>query len=93
MVLRDRAQVEAVRPNMALLEALDKRICISAADEEYDFCQPLFFCPGDGVPEDPVTGSTHSMLIPYWGAKLNKNRPAGAPGVGAQRRAALPVAR
>ncbi|HCD5423708.1 TPA: PhzF family phenazine biosynthesis protein [Klebsiella aerogenes] len=71
VVLRDRAQVEAVRPNMALLETLDKRICISAADEEYDFVS-RFFCPGDGVPEDPVTGSTHSMLIPYWGAKLNK---------------------
>lgn len=63
VVLRDRAQVEAVRPNMALLETLDKRICISAADEEYDFVS-RFFCPGDGVPEDPVTGSTHSMLIP-----------------------------
>ena len=71
VVLRDRAQVEAVRPNMAALETLDKMICISAADEEYDFVS-RFFCPGESVPEDPVTGSTHSMLIPYWGEKLGK---------------------
>ncbi len=38
-------------------------ICVSAPDEEYDFVS-RFFCPGEGVPEDPVTGSAHSMLIP-----------------------------
>ena len=33
-----------------------------------------FFCPGEGVPEDPVTGSAHSMLIPYWSEKLGKTQ-------------------
>ena len=45
VVLADRQQVEAVRPDMQLLERLGKMICISAPDEEYDFVS-RFFCPG-----------------------------------------------
>ncbi|EMB4682296.1 PhzF family phenazine biosynthesis protein [Klebsiella pneumoniae] len=71
VVLADRQQVEAVRPDMARLQTLGKMICVSAPDEEYDFVS-RFFCPGEGVPEDPVTGSAHSMLIPWWGEKLGK---------------------
>ncbi|HDZ9278695.1 TPA: PhzF family phenazine biosynthesis protein [Klebsiella pneumoniae] len=67
----DRQLVEAVRPDMARLRTLGKMICVSAPDEEYDFVS-RFFCPGEGVPEDPVTGSAHSMLIPWWGEKLGK---------------------
>ncbi len=62
VVLADRQQVEAVRTDMARLRTLGKMICVSAPDEEYDFVS-RFFCPGEGVPEDPVTGSAHSMLI------------------------------
>ena len=50
---------------------LDKMVCVTAPGDEYDFVS-RFFCPGEGVPEDPVTGSTHSMLIPYWSDKLGK---------------------
>lgn len=71
VLLADRQQVEAVRPDMARLQTLGKMICVSAPDEEYDFVS-RFFCPGEGVPEDPVTGSAHSMLIPWWGEKLGK---------------------
>ncbi|HHG8774028.1 TPA: PhzF family phenazine biosynthesis protein [Raoultella planticola] len=71
VVLNDRQQVEAVRPDMQQLQRLGKMICVSAADDEYDFVS-RFFCPGEAVAEDPVTGSAHSMLIPYWGAKLGK---------------------
>lgn len=71
VVLENRQQVEAVRPNMSLLAQTGKMICVSAADEQYDFVS-RFFCPGEGVFEDPVTGSAHSMLIPYWGEKLAK---------------------
>ncbi len=71
VILENRQQVEAVRPNMSLLERTGKMICVSAADDEYDFVS-RFFCPGEGVVEDPVTGSAHSMLIPYWGEKLAK---------------------
>ena len=51
-------------------------ICVSAPDEEYDFVS-RFFCPGEGVPEDPVTGSAHSMLIPV-GRKAGENHHDGA---------------
>ncbi|WP_442985600.1 PhzF family phenazine biosynthesis protein [Scandinavium sp. SGZ-S8] len=40
---------------------------------EYDFVS-RFFSPGEAVWEDPVTGSAHSMLIPYWSKKLGKTR-------------------
>ena len=71
VILRDRQQVESVQPDMHQLQRLGKMICISAADDEYDFVS-RFFCPGESLWEDPVTGSTHSMLIPYWGEKLGK---------------------
>lgn len=79
VILENRQQVEAVRPNMSLLERTGKMICVSAADDEYDFVS-RFFCPGEGVVEDPVTGSAHSMLIPYWG-KTGQNDAAGAAGL------------
>ncbi len=90
VVLADRQQVEAVRPDMARLRTLGKMICVSAPDEEYDFVS-RFFCPGEGVPEDPVTGSAHSMLIPV-GRKAGENHHDGAPGLRSRRRPALPVA-
>ncbi len=77
VVLADRQQVEAVRPDMARLRTLGKMICVSAPDEEYDFVS-RFFCPGEGVPEDPVTGSAHSMLIPV-GREAGENHHDGAP--------------
>ena len=42
-------------------------------DGEYDFVS-RFFSPGEAVWEDPVTGSAHTMLIPYWGEKLGKTQ-------------------
>jgi PhzF family phenazine biosynthesis protein len=39
---------------------------------KYDFVS-RFFCPGIGIDEDPVTGSAHCCLGPYWAEKLNKN--------------------
>ncbi len=46
-------------------------IC-TAQSEKFDFVS-RFFAPAIGVNEDPVTGSAHTMLIPYWAKKLNKN--------------------
>lgn len=39
---------------------------------EYDFVS-RYFAPGAGIPEDPVTGSIHATLVPYWSEKLGKN--------------------
>ena len=74
VVLENQQQVEAVRPNINAMLPLGKMVCITAPGEgEYDFVS-RFFCPGEAVVEDPVTGSAHSMLIPYWAVKLNKTQ-------------------
>ena len=48
-------------------------LVITARGDEYDFVSRCFF-PSAGIPEDPVTGSAHSTLVPYWAEKLGKNR-------------------
>lgn len=68
------AAVREARPDMAALAALDYRgIIITAPGEEHDFIS-RFFGPAVGVPEDPVTGSAHTKLMPYWAGKLGRNR-------------------
>jgi len=67
------ADVCTLEPDMAALAALPARgIIITAASDlpHFDFVS-RFFAPAVGVPEDPVTGSAHCCLGPYWGAKLN----------------------
>ncbi len=72
--LATRDQVEAVRPNISAMNPGEHKVTITAAgQDEYDFVS-RFFSPGEAVWEDPVTGSAHTMLIPYWSAKLGKNR-------------------
>ncbi|QLP22732.1 PhzF family phenazine biosynthesis protein [Enterobacter roggenkampii] len=71
VVLESQQQVEALTPDIGAMIPLDKMVCVTAPGEKYDFVS-RFFCPGEGVPEDPVTGSAHSMLIPYWSEKLGK---------------------
>lgn len=74
VVLENQQQVETLRPNINAMIPLGKMVCITAPGEgEYDFVS-RFFCPGEAVAEDPVTGSAHSMLIPYWAEKLNKTQ-------------------
>lgn len=72
--LADRQQVEAVKPDIAAMVPGDHKVTITApGGDEYDFVS-RFFSPGEAVWEDPVTGSAHTMLIPYWSQKLGKNR-------------------
>ena len=73
VVLENQQQVEALIPDIEAMMPLDKMVCVTAPGDEYDFVS-RFFCPGESVPEDPVTGSTHSMLIPYWSEKLGKTQ-------------------
>lgn len=66
--------LRTLTPNFAMLSGADRGAfmvtCKSDANE-YDFlCR--FFAPGVGIPEDPVTGSAHCYLAPYWSAKLGK---------------------
>ncbi len=73
MVLLDseKAVVE-VQPDFSVLEQIDCRgVIITAQGEGCDFVS-RFFAPRVGVPEDPVTGSAHCVLIPYWEKVLNR---------------------
>ena len=47
-------------------------LIVSSIDDKYDFIS-RYFCPKYGIDEDPVTGSAHTTLIPYWSDKLGKN--------------------
>lgn len=70
----DEATVRRLAPNLDALARVDARgvIVTSRADKgTYDFVS-RFFAPQSGVPEDPVTGSAHCALTPYWSAKLGK---------------------
>ena len=68
------SDIAALSPDMRLLAQLPERCVIATApadDPELDFVS-RFFAPNYGIDEDPVTGSAHCMLAPYWGARLNK---------------------
>ncbi|MBV7333637.1 PhzF family phenazine biosynthesis protein [Chloroflexi bacterium TSY] len=71
--------VHAVKPDFGELARINTRgvIVTSRSDQdEYDFIS-RFFGPGAGIPEDPVTGSAHCCLAPYWSEKLGKTEMIG----------------
>ena len=73
------ADVCDCEPDMAALAAIPARgIIVTAASDlaDFDFVS-RFFAPSVGVPEDPVTGSAHCCLGPYWGEKLHKTELSG----------------
>jgi PhzF family phenazine biosynthesis protein len=66
-------EVKALTPDMAKLATLDRfGMIVTAPGTNCDFVS-RFFAPAQGVPEDPVTGSAHCTLIPYWARRLGKN--------------------
>jgi predicted PhzF superfamily epimerase YddE/YHI9 len=72
VVLENRQQVEAITPNISAMTPGEHKVAVTArGDGDYDFVS-RFFSPGVAVWEDPVTGSAHTMLIPYWSEKLGK---------------------
>jgi PhzF family phenazine biosynthesis protein len=71
-VLPDAGTVRALDPDRHALGRIDARgVCVTAPDDEYDFVS-RFFAPAVGVSEDPVTGSAHCMLAPYWAERLGR---------------------
>jgi PhzF family phenazine biosynthesis protein len=72
-VFDSESTVRAITPNQALLGELDLRgIIVTAPGTDVDFVS-RFFAPKYGIHEDPVTGSAHCTLAPYWANKLGKN--------------------
>jgi PhzF family phenazine biosynthesis protein len=70
--LESEETVRALKPDHRTLRNLPVRgVIVTARSTEFDFIS-RFFAPGSGIDEDPVTGSAHCALAPYWGAKLGK---------------------
>ncbi|MGI4750569.1 MAG: PhzF family phenazine biosynthesis protein [Janthinobacterium lividum] len=73
VVYESEAAIINLKPDFALLGKIDViGIIVTAPGEEVDFVS-RFFAPSCSVPEDPVTGSAHCTLIPYWAKRLDKN--------------------
>jgi predicted PhzF superfamily epimerase YddE/YHI9 len=71
-VFDDEAEVQALNPDFAALKTLDcLGIIATAPGRDCDFVS-RFFAPGAGVDEDPVTGSAHCTLIPFWAQRQGK---------------------
>lgn len=67
-------RLRALIPDMATLARLECRgIIVTARSKDYDFVS-RFFAPREGISEDPVTGSAHCALGPYWGGKLHRRK-------------------
>ena len=76
VVLGSQREVEALRPDFSKLAAAPGRGVIVTApggEEGVDFVSRCFF-PQSGIDEDPVTGSAHCVLVPYWASRLGKKR-------------------
>ena len=72
LIYETQKDIEAIQPNFNLLNKLDCRgVIVSSKGNEVDFVS-RFFAPQCGIPEDPVTGSAHTTLAPYWSKKLGK---------------------
>ncbi len=67
------AEIAALKPDLAALGKVDcwAAIVTAPGDNGIDFVS-RFFAPAQGVPEDPVTGSAHCTLVPYWAKRLGK---------------------
>jgi PhzF family phenazine biosynthesis protein len=79
VVVETEAEVRDLTPNHALLRKIPVRgviVTARSSSADYDFVS-RFFAPGAGVDEDPVTGSAHCCLAPYWAERLNRAEMVG----------------
>lgn len=70
-LLENEEAVRNCQPDFSLINQLEKCLIITSSGHNVDFVS-RFFGPQVGVNEDPVTGSAHCVLIPFWSKKLNK---------------------
>lgn len=66
-------EVLNAKPDFTALKKTGEMLILTAKGKTVDFVS-RFFAPSAGIDEDPVTGSAHSQLIPFWSEKLNKKR-------------------
>lgn len=74
VVLEDEAAVRAVDPDFRALAALGDWLVIVTAPGETSDIVSRAFAPGKGIDEDPVTGSAHAVVVPYWARRLGRER-------------------
>lgn len=73
-IFESQSEVRSLRPDFQRIAALNAfAVIVSAPGDTVDFVS-RFFAPGAGIDEDPVTGSSHCTLAPYWAARLGKNQ-------------------
>ncbi len=74
LVYATQADIENMSPDLKMLSKADGRgVIVTAPGSDADFVS-RFFAPQIGIDEDPVTGSSHTTLTPYWAKRLNKTR-------------------
>jgi PhzF family phenazine biosynthesis protein len=74
VIYRSQKEIDDIEPDFQILAKLDTRgIIVTGPGVDVDFVS-RFFAPGMGVNEDPVTGSAHRTLVPYWANKLHKKK-------------------
>jgi len=72
VVLPSQRAIENLKPDFAALAKIKARgVVVTAKGNEADFVSRCFY-PQSGINEDPVTGSAHTILVPYWAKELNK---------------------
>jgi len=73
VLLENEKTLEEMKPDFSLLKQMDQvfGFIVTAKGEECDFVS-RFFAPNAGIAEDPVTGSSHTTLIPFWSERLSK---------------------
>jgi predicted PhzF superfamily epimerase YddE/YHI9 len=73
LIFETQQQIETMEPDFSLLKRVDARaLIVTAPGSDCDFVS-RFFAPQVGIDEDPVTGSAHTTLIPYWSKRLGKS--------------------
>ena len=73
LVFENEEEIVSLKPDFQkIILSKTRGVIVSAKSEKYDFVS-RFFAPAVGVNEDPVTGSAHTILIPYWAEILGKN--------------------
>lgn len=70
--VRDEAAVRALRPDFRALKAIHRMPVVTAPGQRHDIVSRVFV-PYLGIDEDPVTGSAHAALVPYWTKRLGRN--------------------
>ncbi len=74
LVYESQEDIEGLSPDFLMLNKVDARgVIVTAPGRDHDFVS-RFFAPQSGIPEDPVTGSAHTTLTPYWANRLGKHQ-------------------